>query len=253
MQTLGAYPMVRMRRMRHDDFSRRLMRENVVTPNDLILPVFVMEGKARREPVPSMPGVDRLTIDELLKVAGECVELGIPMIALFPHIEDALKTPDGREAANPDGLIPRSVKALKAAYPQLGVMCDVALDPYTTHGQDGLIDETGYILNDETIEMLVRQVMAQAKAGADVVAPSDMMDGRIGIIRKALEDEGLIHTRIMVIRPSMLRLTMDLSATLSDPLRTLAAPIRPSISRILPTATKRFGKWASIWPKAPIW
>ena len=139
MQTLGAYPMVRMRRMRHDDFSRRLMRENVVTPNDLILPVFVMEGKARREPVPSMPGVDRLTIDELLKVAGECVELGIPMIALFPHIEDALKTPDGREAANPDGLIPRSVKALKAAYPQLGVMCDVALDPYTTHGQDGLI------------------------------------------------------------------------------------------------------------------
>lgn len=197
MQTLGAYPMVRMRRMRHDDFSRRLMRENVVTPNDLILPVFVMEGKARSEPVPSMPGVDRLTIDELLKVAGECVELGIPMIALFPHIEDALKTPDGREAANPDGLIPRSVKALKAAYPQLGVMCDVALDPYTTHGQDGLIDETGYILNDETIEMLVRQVMAQAKAGADVVAPSDMMDGRIGIIRKALEDEGLIHTRIM--------------------------------------------------------
>ena len=171
MQTLGAYPMVRMRRMRHDDFSRRLMRENVVTPNDLILPVFVMEGKARREPVPSMPGVDRLTIDELLKVAGECVELGIPMIALFPHIEDALKTPDGREAANPDGLIPRRVKALKAAYPQLGVMCDVALDPYTTHGQDGLIDETGYILNDETIEMLVRQVMAQAKAGADVVAP----------------------------------------------------------------------------------
>ena len=145
-----------------------------------------MEGNARREPVPSMPGVDRQTVDELLKLAGECVELGIPMIALFPHLEDALKTPDGREAANPDGLIPRSVKALKAAYPQLGVMCDVALDPYTTHGQDGLIDETGYILNDETIEMLVRQVMAQAKAGADVVAPSDMMDGRIGIIRKAL-------------------------------------------------------------------
>lgn len=197
MQTLGAYPSVRMRRMRHDDFSRRLMRENVVTPNDLILPVFVMEGTARRDPIPTMPGVDRLTIDELLKVAGECVELGIPMLALFPHIEDDLKTPDGREAANPDGLIPRAVKALKAAYPQLGVMCDVALDPYTTHGQDGLIDETGYILNDETIEVLVEQVMAQVRAGADVVAPSDMMDGRIGIIRDRLEKEGFIHTRIM--------------------------------------------------------
>ena len=194
MQTLGAYPSVRMRRMRHDDFSRRLMRENVVTPNDLILPVFVIEGTGLREPVPSMPGVDRLSIDELLKVAGECVELGIP---IFPHIEEALKTPDGREAANHDGLIPRAVKALKAAYPQLGVMTDVALDPYTTHGQDGLIDEEGYILNDETIEMLVQQVLAQARAGADVVAPSDMMDGRIGIIRKRLEDEGLIHTRIM--------------------------------------------------------
>lgn len=197
MQTLGAYPMVRMRRNRHDDFSRRLMRENVLTVNDLILPVFVEEGEKRRDPVPSMPGVERLSIDELLKVAGECVELGIPMIALFPHIEDDLKTPDGREAANPDGLIPRAVKALKAAYPQLGVMCDVALDPYTTHGQDGLIGETGYILNDETIEMLVKQVMAQAHAGADVVAPSDMMDGRIGVIRKALEAEGLINTRIM--------------------------------------------------------
>ncbi len=197
MQTLGSFPSVRMRRMRHDDFSRRLMRENVVTPNDLILPVFVMEGEGRRDPISSMPGVSRLTIDELLKVAKECVDLGIPMIALFPHIEDDLKTADGCEAANPDGLIPRAVKALKAAYPQLGVMCDVALDPYTTHGQDGLIDETGYILNDETIEMLVKQVMAQAKAGADVVAPSDMMDGRIGIIRKALEGEGLIHTRIM--------------------------------------------------------
>ncbi len=199
MQTMSlcSYPQRRMRRMRHDDFSRRLMRENVVTPSDLILPVFVMEGEHKREPIPTMPGVDRLTIDELLKVAGECVELGIPMIALFPHIDDKLKTPDGIEAANPDGLIPRAVKALKAAYPQLGVMTDVALDPYTTHGQDGLIDENGYILNDETIEMLVKQVMAQAKAGADVVAPSDMMDGRIGVIRKALDAEGLIHTRIM--------------------------------------------------------
>ena len=197
MQTLGAYPSVRMRRMRHDDFSRRLMRENVVTPNDLILPVFVIEGTGLREPVPSMPGVDRLSIDELLKVAGECVELGIPMIALFPHIEEALKTPDGREAANPDGLIPRAVKALKAAYPQLGVMTDVALDPYTTHGQDGLIDEEGYILNDETIEMLVQQVLAQARAGADVVAPSDMMDGRILAIRETLDKAGYVNTPIM--------------------------------------------------------
>ena len=197
MQTLGQFPMVRMRRMRHDDFSRRLMRENVLTPNDLILPVFVMEGEGLREPIPTMPGVFRYSLDELLKVCKEMVDLGIPMIALFPHIEDSLKTPDGREAANPDGLIPRVVRAIKTQYPELGVMCDVALDPYTTHGQDGLIDETGYILNDETIEMLLQQSLAQARAGADVIAPSDMMDGRIGIIREAFEDEGLIHTRIM--------------------------------------------------------
>ncbi len=197
MQTLGQYPMVRMRRMRHDDFSRRLMRENVVTVNDLILPVFVMEGEKNRVEIPTMPGVFRYTIDELLGVCGEMVELGIPMVALFPQIDASLKTPDGVEAANGDGLIPRTVRAIKQAYPQLGVMCDVALDPYTTHGQDGLIDETGYILNDETIEMLVRQVRAQVEAGADVVAPSDMMDGRIGVIRKMLEAEGHINTRIM--------------------------------------------------------
>lgn len=197
MQTLGQYPMVRMRRMRHDDFSRRLMRENVVTVNDLILPVFVQEGERTLSPIPTMPGVCRYTIDELLDVCGEMVDLGIPMVALFPHIEDSLKTPDGVEAANGDGLIPRTVKAIKEKYPSLGVMCDVALDPYTTHGQDGLIDETGYILNDETIEMLVRQVRAQVEAGADVVAPSDMMDGRIGVIRKMLEAEGHINTRIM--------------------------------------------------------
>ena len=197
MQTLGQFPMTRMRRMRRDDFSRRLMRENVVTPNDLILPVFVKEGENDREPIPTMPGVFRYTLDELLKVCQECVDLGIPMIALFPVIDDALKTDDGREAANPDGLVPRVVRAVKEKFPQLGIMCDVALDPYTTHGQDGLIDDTGYILNDETVEMLVRQSLCQARAGADVVAPSDMMDGRIGTIRKALEDEGMIHTRIM--------------------------------------------------------
>lgn len=197
MQTLGQFPQVRMRRMRHDDFSRRLMRENVLTVNDLILPVFVKEGKGDREPIPTMPGVVRYTLDELLKVCGECVELGIPMVALFPAIDPSLKTPDGSEATNPDGLIPRVVRAIKKAYPELGVMCDVALDPYTTHGQDGLIDQTGYILNDETVQMLIGQALAQAKAGADVVAPSDMMDGRIGAIRQALENEGLIHTRIM--------------------------------------------------------
>lgn len=197
MQTLGQFPQVRMRRMRHDDFSRRLMRENVLTVNNLILPVFVKEGKGDREPIPTMPGVVRYTLDELLKVCGECVELGIPMVALFPAIDPSLKTPDGSEATNPDGLIPRVVRAIKKAYPELGVMCDVALDPYTTHGQDGLIDQTGYILNDETVQMLIGQALAQARAGADVVAPSDMMDGRIGAIRQALENEGLIHTRIM--------------------------------------------------------
>ena len=197
MQTLGQFPQVRMRRMRHDDFSRRLMRENVLTVNDLILPVFVKEGKGDREPIPTMPGVVRYTLDELLKVCGECVELGIPMVALFPAIDPSLKTPDGSEATNPDGLIPRVVRAIKKAYPELGVMCDVAHDPYTTHGQDGLIDQTGYILNDETVQMLIGQALAQARAGADVVAPSDMMDGRIGAIRQALENEGLIHTRIM--------------------------------------------------------
>lgn len=197
MQTLGAYPNVRMRRMRHDDFSRRLMRENTLTSADLILPVFVMEGQNHREAVPSMPGVERMTLDELLKVAGECVQLGIPMLALFPHIEDHLKTADGREAYNPDGLIPRAVSALKKQYPELGIMTDVALDPYTSHGQDGLIDETGYILNDETIEVLVEMAVTQARAGADVIAPSDMMDGRIGVIRERFEREGLIHTRLM--------------------------------------------------------
>ena len=197
MQALGQFPQVRMRRMRHDDFSRRLMRENVLTVNDLILPVFVKEGKGDRQPIPTMPGVVRYTLDELLKVCGQCVDLGIPMVALFPAIDSALKTADGSEATNPDGLIPRVVHAIKEAYPELGVMCDVALDPYTTHGQDGLIDQTGYILNDETVQMLIGQALAQAKAGADVVAPSDMMDGRIGAIRQALENEGLIHTRIM--------------------------------------------------------
>ena len=183
--------------MRHDDFSRRLMRENRLSPDDLIYPVFVVEGENRRVQVPSMPGVERLSLVLLTKKAEECVKLGIPVMALFPSIDDSLKTPDGSEAANPNGLIPRVVRSLKKDFPELGIMTDVALDPYTTHGQDGLIDETGYILNDETIEMLVKQMLTHAEAGADIVAPSDMMDGRIGIIRDALESRGLIHTKIM--------------------------------------------------------
>ncbi|MGH8112292.1 MAG: porphobilinogen synthase, partial [Rhodanobacteraceae bacterium] len=190
-----SYPATRMRRMRRDAFSRALMRETVLTPSDLILPVFVQEGTGEvRTPVVSMPGVARLSIDALLKVAGQAARIGVPALALFPHLEDDRKTADGREAYNDDGLVQRAVRALKSRFPELGVICDDALDPFTTHGQDGLIDDTGYILNDETITVLVKQVLSQAHAGADFVAPSDMMDGRIGAIRQALESAGLIHT-----------------------------------------------------------
>jgi len=197
MQILGQFPSVRMRRMRRDDFSRRLMRENALTVDDLIYPVFILDGSRRREAVASMPGVERLSIDELLPVADECVRLGIPVMALFPVIDGSLKSPDGREATNAEGLVPRAVRELKRRFPELGVMTDVALDPFTTHGQDGLIDESGYVLNDETIDVLLRQSLVQAGAGVDIVAPSDMMDGRIGAIRKALEAAGHVHTRIM--------------------------------------------------------
>ena len=197
MNVHGSYPSVRMRRMRRNDFSRRMMREHVLTTNDLIWPVFVIEGKDIEQPVPSMPGIVRYTLDRLLPIAEEALALRIPTLALFPAIEPALKTPDGKEAANPDGLIPRVARALKKRFPELGVMTDVALDPYTSHGQDGLIDESGYILNDETIAILVRQALVQAAAGVDIVAPSDMMDGRIGAIRAALDARQLIHTRIM--------------------------------------------------------
>jgi porphobilinogen synthase len=195
--TPSQYPRVRMRRMRRDDFSRRLMRENSVSVDDLIYPVFILDGQRRREAVASMPGVERLSIDELLPVADECVRLGIPVMALFPVIEGNLKSADGREATNPEGLVPRTVRTLKQRFPQLGLLTDVALDPFTTHGQDGLIDAEGYVLNDETIEVLVQQALVQAAAGVDIVAPSDMMDGRIGAIRRALEGAGHIHTRIM--------------------------------------------------------
>jgi porphobilinogen synthase len=193
----ATFPAIRMRRMRKDAFSRALMQENVITAADLIYPVFIQEGSQLRTPVGSLPGVERLSIDQLLLVAEECVALGIPVLALFPVIDPALKTPDGIEAINPDGLIPRAVHALKQAFPELGILTDVALDPYTSHGQDGVLDDNGYVLNDETTVLLVQQALAQARAGVDIVAPSDMMDGRIGAIRAALEAEGFIYTRIM--------------------------------------------------------
>lgn len=191
------FPASRPRRLRRDTFTRNLVREHAVTVNDLIYPVFVLDGTSRREAVGSMPGVERLSLDLLLPVAEDCVKLGIPVMALFPVIDASLKTPDGKEALNPDGLVPRVVRALKKEFPDLGVMTDVALDPFTSHGQDGLLDDTGYILNDATVEVLVGQALTQAEAGVDIVAPSDMMDGRIGAIREALEAHGHVHTRIM--------------------------------------------------------
>ena len=191
------FPMGRPRRLRRDSFTRNLVRENALTAHDLIYPVFVLDGKQRREPIASMPGVERLSLDLLLPVAEDCVKLGIPVMALFPVIDARLKTPDGKEATNPDGLVPRTVRAIKDRFPGLGVLTDVALDPFTSHGQDGLLDDTGYILNDATVAMLTSQALTQAQAGVDIVAPSDMMDGRIGAIRTALEGAGHIHTRIM--------------------------------------------------------
>jgi len=186
-----------MRRMRRDDFSRRLMREHRLTTDDLIYPIFVIDGKTRTQAVPSMPGVKRYTIDRLLAHAAECVELGIPAIALFPAVDEKLKTADGREAFNPRGLVPRAVAALKKRWPALGVITDAALDPYTTHGQDGVLDRDGYVLNDKTVAILQKQALVCAEAGVDVIAPSDMMDGRIGAIRSALDAGGFLHTRIL--------------------------------------------------------
>ena len=197
MPPLPPFPASRPRRLRRDAFTREMVREHRLHPSDLILPVFVLDGHDQAHGVASMPGVQRLSIDRLMPLAEQCVRLGVPVIALFPVIDGALKTPDGVEAANPDGLVPRTVRALKDRFPQLGVLCDVALDPYTSHGQDGLLDETGYILNDPTVAMLVEQALVQAAAGVDIVAPSDMMDGRIGAIRQALEGAGHLHTRIM--------------------------------------------------------
>jgi porphobilinogen synthase len=191
------FPASRPRRLRRDAFTRALVREHRLDPSDFIYPVFVVDGQGRSQDVASMPGEQRLSVDRLFTQAEACVKLGVPVMALFPVIEPSLKTPDGREATNPEGLVPTAVRALKSRFPQLGLLTDVALDPFTSHGQDGLLDSTGYILNDETVEVLVRQALVQAEAGVDIVAPSDMMDGRVGAIRRALEAQHRIHTRIM--------------------------------------------------------
>ena len=191
------YPLHRPRRARLNEWSRSLIQETDLSPRNFIYPVFVLEGKGRREAVPSMPGVERQSVDILLETAKQCVDFGIPVMALFPVIDASLKTLDGAEAFNPNGLVPNVVKTLKDHFPELGIMTDVALDPYTSHGQDGLIDESGYVLNEETTEVLVQQAICQARAGSDIVAPSDMMDGRVGLIRKALDEKGFINTRIL--------------------------------------------------------
>ncbi len=197
MRTLPPFPTSRPRRLRRDSFTRNLVREHRLSASDLILPVFILDGQKQQQDVASMPGVQRLSVDLLLPVAEECVKLGVPVLALFPVVDPQHKTPDGREATNPEGLVPRAVRELKRRFPELGVLTDVALDPFTSHGQDGLLDDTGYILNDETVAVLRQQALVQAQAGVDIVAPSDMMDGRIGAIRQALEEANLIHTRIM--------------------------------------------------------
>ncbi len=195
--TRAGFPLARMRRLRRDDFSRRLVREHRLHADDLIYPIFVLDGASRAEAVASMPGVERSSVDRLPAIAEQCLQLGIPVLALFPVIDPAAKSADGAAATDPDGLVPRAVRELKKRFPELGILTDVALDPYTTHGQDGVVDESGYVLNDRTVDILRRQALVQAEAGVDIVAPSDMMDGRIGAIRAALEEAGHIHTKIM--------------------------------------------------------
>jgi len=197
MTNYGQFPQKRMRRMRHDEFSRRLMRENCLLADDLIYPVFVLNGKNREEKIPSMPGITRLSADKLMRQAEKCLELGIPALAIFPVIDPEQKSLTATEALNPKGLVPQVVKKLKKSFPELGVITDVALDPYTSHGQDGLIDNSGYVMNDETVEVLAQQSLVHAEAGADMVAPSDMMDGRIAVIRNTLDSKKFIHTRIL--------------------------------------------------------
>ena len=225
-----------------------------VTPHDLIYPVFVLDGQKQRESVASMPGVERLSLDQLLPVAEQCMKLGVPALALFPVIDPKLKTPDGREACNPEGLVPRVVQGLKKEFPELGVMTDVALDPFTSHGQDGLLDETGYILNDETVEVLVKQALTQAQAGVDIVAPSDMMDGRIGAIRSALEVDASTSTRgSWRTAPSTRAPSMARSATRSAPPATWARATRRSTRWTRATPTRRCARWRWTSPRARTW
>lgn len=247
------FPGIRMRRMRRDPFSRALMRENAVTASDLIYPVFILEGTHQREPVLSMPGVERVSVDLLLKVAEECVGLGVPVLALFPVIDVSKKTPDGAEAANPEGLVPRAVRTLKQAFPELGILTDIALDPYTSHGQDGLIDDNGYVINDITTEMLIRQALCHADAGVGVVAPSDMMDGRIGAIRAALEEKGTSTRASWRTRPSTRRRSTARSATRSARPPISARATRTPTRWTRPIPTRRCAKWAWTWPRAPTW
>ena len=236
------FPGHRPRRMRRDDWSRRLMQENTISANDLIYPVFLLEGKGKSEAVASMPGINRVSLDLLLNVAQECVDLGIPVLALFPVIDAALKAPDGREAFNPQGLNPNAVRELKKRFPNLGIMTDVALDPYTSHGQDGILDDQNRILNDETSAILVQQALTQAEAGVDIIAPSDMMDGRIRKIREALEQKKLIHTRIMAY--SEMQWVQP---------RTSVKQIKKLIKWIVLIATKLCGRLLLISVRAQIW
>lgn len=248
-----AYPHARPRRLRRDEFSRRLVRETRLSVDDLIYPVFVLDGSGQREPIASMPGVERLSIDLLLAEAGELVDLGIPAVALFPVTPLERKSLDAAEAWNPDGLAQRATRALKERYPELGVITDVALDPFTTHGQDGIIDESGYVLNDVTIEALIRQTLSHAEAGADIVAPSDMMDGRVGAMRRALEAAGHVNTGSWPTRPGMPAPITVLSAMRWALPATSARATRQVIRWIQATAMKHCTRSAWIWGKAPTW
>ena len=249
----AAYPLTRMRRMRRDDFSRRLMRETQLSPDDLIYPIFVLEGEGRREEVTSMPGVWRLSMDLLVEEAREAWGFGIPALALFPVTPPEAKSEDAREAYNPDGLAQRAVRALKAAVPGLGVITDVALDPFTTHGQDGLIDGSGYVLNDETVAVLVRQALSHASAGADVVAPSDMMDGRIGASERPWRRPGTSTPASSPTPPSMPPASTAPSATPWVPRPAWAAATSTATRWIRPTATRPCTRSPWTWPRALTW
>ncbi len=245
------FPATRLRRMRHDEWSRRMVRESSLSAADFILPVFVLDGAGREEAVASMPGVKRQSLDLLLQTARQARDLGIPALALFPVIDAPLKSLDAREAYNPDGLVPRVVATLKQALPDLGIVTDIALDPYTSHGQDGLIDDAGYVMNDETVAVLERQAITHARAGADMVAPSDMMDGRIGAVRRALDAGGHIHTRIMAYSAKYASSFYGPSAMRSARPATSAAATSTPTRWTRPTPTRRCRRWHSTSPRAP--